>query len=936
VIPYQAWVQVLEQVLRHLPPEDIEPSIAVDLSVLGPLLPNLPHVGSRPPATLQGVDVERLRLFSAVDVLLAAVGRRWPSIVVLDDLHWGGPQTLSLLAHIARPSSSAPLLVLGTFRDTGDEITDQLAATLADLRRLDSVDRLRVAGLRDEDVAAFVAGAAGRDLDAALAKLAATVAERSRGNAFYVGELWRHLVATGAVVRSDLGWTVHPDVVDTAVPESVREVVVDRLARLAPAARRVAELVAVGGPVVELRVLLAAADVPAAEVTTALNELTAFGFLETVERPQLAYQFGHALVRDTIERAIPAASRAQLHLRLGDALESLYEPEWLAARPAMHRRTGAKVVGGRTSDSAVAGVGVLADLFRHYAAAASLGTAAKAVYYGRRAAEQAMQSLAANVATAYLERALELVPLHSQQWAETLVALAEAVVYDNRWAEAERYYEEAFHWARERGDARLAADAALGYEDSVHGEGLPGDAALRMVSEAIRMVGDDGSSLRTRLEAALARSQTHAGRLAEAEITLERALEMARAGEDDEALTIALVAAVVGATDPRRILDRTHELEQLAAQTGNYWTAAYATVFQLRAYTWLGELDRVRELAEHHRALGERLGHVMIVLEALPYEVTLALAEGRLADAEAAADRMLEIGADNWVAAPGMYGLHMFAIRREQGRLGEVLPVLEMMSRGGDADAVWGPGLAALYAELGRLDDARREFDALAPDRFRSIPRDALWPACATFLADVCVALGDKEHADVLYDDVLAFRGGTMMVGHTVSLGPADRLLGGLAALSGRNEAADAHFRVAHDLTDRVKAPAWRAHVDHDWARFRADRGDVESASRLLDAAHATAQRLGLAGLAAKCESLASAERAVAAAPADAYPDGLSAREVDVLKLVAQGCSNREIGERLLISANTAANHVRAILQKTACTNRAEAAAYAARNALID
>jgi DNA-binding CsgD family transcriptional regulator len=66
-----------------------------------------------------------------------------------------------------------------------------------------------------------------------------------------------------------------------------------------------------------------------------------------------------------------------------------------------------------------------------------------------------------------------------------------------------------------------------------------------------------------------------------------------------------------------------------------------------------------------------------------------------------------------------------------------------------------------------------------------------------------------------------------------------------------------------------------------------------------------------------------------------AGPAGLSAREVEVLCLVAAGCSNREIGERLSISGNTAANHVRAILQKTGCANRTEAAAYAASHGLL-
>ncbi len=69
---------------------------------------------------------------------------------------------------------------------------------------------------------------------------------------------------------------------------------------------------------------------------------------------------------------------------------------------------------------------------------------------------------------------------------------------------------------------------------------------------------------------------------------------------------------------------------------------------------------------------------------------------------------------------------------------------------------------------------------------------------------------------------------------------------------------------------------------------------------------------------------------------APSLPDGLSAREVDVLRLVADGRSNREVGEVLFISQNTVANHVRAILQKTGCANRAEAAVYAARHQLLE
>jgi DNA-binding NarL/FixJ family response regulator len=72
------------------------------------------------------------------------------------------------------------------------------------------------------------------------------------------------------------------------------------------------------------------------------------------------------------------------------------------------------------------------------------------------------------------------------------------------------------------------------------------------------------------------------------------------------------------------------------------------------------------------------------------------------------------------------------------------------------------------------------------------------------------------------------------------------------------------------------------------------------------------------------------------AAPAAGGPDGLSAREIQLLGLVARGLSNREIGGTLFISEHTVANHVRSILRKTGCANRTEAASYAHRHGLVE
>jgi DNA-binding NarL/FixJ family response regulator len=120
---------------------------------------------------------------------------------------------------------------------------------------------------------------------------------------------------------------------------------------------------------------------------------------------------------------------------------------------------------------------------------------------------------------------------------------------------------------------------------------------------------------------------------------------------------------------------------------------------------------------------------------------------------------------------------------------------------------------------------------------------------------------------------------------------------------------------------------------------------DEQHARELLAHAHTTATRIGMATLVRRIDELraSQAPEAAAAQPASpvptptphVLPGGLTSRELEVLRLVAQGASNRDIGRALFISEHTAANHVRNILTKTGCANRTEAAAYAHRHALL-
>ena len=213
------------------------------------------------------------------------------------------------------------------------------------------------------------------------------------------------------------------------------------------------------------------------------------------------------------------------------------------------------------------------------------------------------------------------------------------------------------------------------------------------------------------------------------------------------------------------------------------------------------------------------------------------------------------------------------------------------------------------------------------------MPRDSVWPACLTFLSEACIACGAVEYADVLMKEFDRYSGLNLMVAMTICFGPADRLRGGLAHLLGRRHEADAHFRSAMALADRSASPVWRAQVQRDWAVLAAANGDLDSAMFLAQQAYNTATVLGMKTMADQVSGLLT--RIITPPPSAATYDGMSERELAVLRLIAEGCSNREIGERLFISQHTAANHVRSILQKTGCANRAEAAAYAVHRQLV-
>ena len=896
--PYRPFVEALDQLARVADPAELRADLGEGGGELSRLLPDLSQrVGGLAVPAAADPDTERHRLHSAISDLLTAVSRRTPLVVIVEDAHWADPPTLLLLRHLARGAPDAHGLVLTTFRDTEAEIPETLSSALADLRRTEGVVRVRLAGLSAEEIAEFVDLAGDRDPRAEQGEVARSLRELTGGNAFLMTELWRTLVDSEA--RWEGGW---PDgtLADLRSPEGVREVVGQRLARLDTATIDVLELAAVAGHEFDLSIVGRAGP--------ALEQAVAHGMIEEVPSRQLAFQFTHELVRRALYDRMPGLRRAELHLRVGEALE--------------------RDAGDRPR---------VADLAYHFAAAAPIDGPERAVEYALLAGREAIATLAYDEAEARFAAALSLGMTDPRRVAETQLELGTACSRGGRSERAIAAYRAAADLARDLDDAELLATAAVGFEEACWRPAIVDQGAIELLWEASDALPEDDSTLRVKVLAGLARALDFVGASEDSSPVREAAEAMARRLDDRQGLAKVLVRSY-WSRDVREFaqtLDMLAEARDLAHGVGDDELEIDAREWRVAGLIAIGDLDRAHEEHDEVISIAHRLRQPFPMHVAEHYASTLALCDGRLADAEASAHRSHEWARLLTGRPPsGIHGIQMFSIRREQDRLDELSAVMRLLVGGDAPGGAWRPGLAALLAELGLEAETRRELADIRREGFDAL-RASLWLASLTYLADACSAVGDAELAGLLYPELAPLAGGNVAIGHgVVCYGAADRYLGLLAATLGEHDLAADHFEEALTLNRRMHAPTWVANTLLAYGRTLQSRGrsaDIRAASALLSDAVTLAEATGLPMVLHRARELGG--DAARRAP---LPDDLSSREVDVLRLVATGRSNREIGAELFISGHTVANHMRSILRKTGAANRTEAAGYAYRHSLLD
>ena len=314
--PYQPFAASLGYLLSVLDDETLRDCAGPAGGELTRLVPELVHrLGPLPAPVSADPDTERYRLHAGVTEFLTRLSQHQPVLLVVEDAQWADVPSLHLVRHLAAASSQARLLLLGTFRDREPQARPEFSEALADLLRTDSVVRLRLSGLGDEDVVEFVRRSAGASATTEVSTLARQIRQLTGGNPFLLCQLWRTLTQDHGIDIRDGRVQLTQPAAELGSPDSVRDVVQHRLARLLPTTTALLEVAAVIGPEFEPGVLGEAAGADGATLGSALEEAIRSGIIDDVPGPRLVYCFAHELVRRALYDRLPAVRRAQLHLR---------------------------------------------------------------------------------------------------------------------------------------------------------------------------------------------------------------------------------------------------------------------------------------------------------------------------------------------------------------------------------------------------------------------------------------------------------------------------------------------------------------------------------------------------------------------------------------------------------------------------------------------
>lgn len=759
---YWPWSQALDSLVRDIGIPAAHRAAGDDAARLASIVPAF---GS--PTATGASARERLLLMDATARFLDTVAAQAPVVVVLDDLHWADDSSVALFDFVARSSRPSPVALVAAYRH--DELPPAVHAKLTNLASRS--EHVEVGGLDAAAVATLVARFGGTAVDA---EMAAAIHRRTGGHPFFVREL-AFLPGIEA---------------EGPVPVAVRDAIDRRIARLPDETAAVLEVLAMLGSPLRSDVAGAVLRWETTEVDAAVAVATRAGVLA---RRGPGVVFTHDLLRETVDERIIGPRRAVLQQAIGTALEERQN---------------------RGDDVAPA------EIARHFVAAIGIDGPDRAVHWARAAARADLAALAFVEAAGHLRRLRAAIagieqPIEDVELVDVLVAEADAHARAGNPVEARGLLHHAADVADRADDAGRVAQVALAIASLGAQFAVRRDDVVRRLEHARSRVGGAGDVWEARLTATLARELQHsvpeerprAGPLS------EHALEVGRGAGDGVTLLTCLLARhdvlwTPGTGAEREAVAR--EIVQVALDLGE--DERHAEGLLLLANALLEQGSPAYEVAlEHCLTILGSLGHAPHRYTVATRRACVALVQGRLDDAELLIDEAAALG--ERIREPDTGNVRMsqqLELTRARGRPEDLrefaaAAVVHWTGAPVHAQAV----AAGFLARAGDLDRARHHVDAVVDLGTWRGDRSYLWSVFVRELAFAAVALGDRDLAGQLLEDVLPLAGACGVNGAVVAF-------------------AGSHAHTAGLLT--------------------ASLGDETAARTLLDTAAATYRRLGAVG----------------------------------------------------------------------------------------
>lgn len=904
--PYFLWVQIITGYVEATKPDTLRRVMGENSSVIAEVVqPVREALGElQGPVPLEHPGSARFRFFQSVAAILRRAAEKRTLVIVLHDLHWVDSPSAAMLGYLLGEIEKSRLLLVMSYRDRQVGENHPLRPALAELARIPRHDQVALKGFTPSEVRKFFAAAVPEKVPPGTAEL---IHSTTGGVPLFVRELAQMLHREGRLARREEDAGLH-----AGVPTSIRDLIGGWLQQLSPRGSNAMAVAAVIGMDFTVNVVAACCAESPGQLMELMEEGVTLCLLDSGQPGQ--FRFSHSLVRESILANLSAPRLAQIHAQIAVGLERHY--------------------GGEAVTRA-------AQLAHHFGAAGGLVGTSSYVRYALLAGEQASSRHAYENAVELFQRALARADADAKTRAQLLFGLGRARVALNQREEAVDLLAEAFELSVQAGDVNGAV-AAAEYPLVVS---FRRSGVAELSQKALALV--DPESLQAgRLECqyglALAQEEREYG---EARRACKRALEVARSHSDSklEARSLLLAAFIEREEQNlKQCLKRSLEALEISRQIPDLLRITAAHHLAQEALIARGSFSQGYRHAVNGLAAAEQVQDRFWLMLACAANHRYRIARGDWRGARDFSDRGLALGPNDPFLLANRARLEYETGNPAVGEtfLRRYLKRLKLeLEAPPDRESHQDSSVASVVPLICRLVEASEWLDLAetAAGALLDSPRVSTeWRfRAASCLGLVAAVRGDSAGARECYaqlSEMLNPDPRSVIVFCRGSLTFVQAQLARVAQTAGDLDRAIAHFEAAErDCRAARHGPelAWICY-DYAGALLVARRpGDEDSAAALLDEGAQLADRHGMLPLSAKIAELRSA--AVHPSP----PGGLTPRELDVLVLVAQGKTNKEIAAALFIAERTASNHVSNILVKIKCGNRVEAAAFAHRHGLV-